>query len=130
MDEAGQTRAIEALRDWSKWLIGLDFGAVVGCVVILENGGVTGTITPFLVLAIAFFAISIVCSVVLVRELAHVAELLPLRDHGGNLTSVFGHRVAGYLPVRTLALVQLGSLGAGALFFIVWVIVRSIVAGA
>jgi hypothetical protein len=129
MDEAGQERAIESLRDWSKWLIGLDFGAGAGCVLILENASVTTAITPFLVITIAFLAISIVCSVFLVSKLAYVAEILPLRDSSGNLTTVFDHKVAANLSVGALVALQLASLGAGAFFFIIWVIIKSVAGG-
>lgn len=129
MDEARQEKAVESLRDWCKWVIGLDFGAVVGCVFILENGGATVVITPFLILAIAFFAISIVCSVLLIRQLVHVAEILPLRDSSGNLTPVFQHKVAAGISIGDLTALQLVSLGVGGFFFMLWVIIRSLVGG-
>jgi hypothetical protein len=129
MDEARQEKAVESLRDWCKWVIGLDFGAVVGCVFILENGQATLVITPFLVIASAFFAISIVCSVLLIRQLVQVAEDLPLRDSGGNLISLFQHKIGAGLSIGDLTTLQLVSLGAGGSFFMAWVVIRAVAGG-
>ncbi|MEX2598584.1 MAG: hypothetical protein WD533_02900 [Dehalococcoidia bacterium] len=129
MNEARQEKAIETLKDWSKWLLGLDFAAIVGCVVILDNAAGSFAVTPFLVAAIVFFAISIAFSVFLPRELARVAEVLPLRDPDGNFVSVFQHKVTTGLSIGAIARLQLLSLGAGAFFFLVWVIARAVAGG-
>lgn len=129
MDETRQERAIEALRDWSKWLIGLNFAAATGCVIILQNASGVGPVTPFLLAAIASFVLSVFSSTVLVRELARIVELLPLRDHGGEVTTVFEHKLAARLPLDILAKVQLAFLGVGVLFFIVWVVIGTAASG-
>lgn len=38
MNEEHQEKAIDSLRDWSKWLIGLSFSATTGCVIVLQQG--------------------------------------------------------------------------------------------
>jgi len=128
MNESHQEKAIEAVRDWSKWLIGINFAAVVGCSVVLQSSSEKGTVTPFLIIAIASFAASVFCSILLVRELARVIEILPLRDSSGNLSSVLDHKIASGLTVGALASLQLASLGTGTIFFIIWVLVKSIIA--
>jgi hypothetical protein len=126
MDEKGQVRAIESLRDWSKWLIGLNLAAASGCVLVLQTANVRAAVTPFLVIAIALFALSIFCSVFLVQQLARVAEILPLRDSDGNPTTVFNRKVAAGLSVGAIAVVQLVFLGSASFFFILWVIMKAI----
>jgi hypothetical protein len=126
MDEKGQVRAIESLRDWSKWLIGLNLAATSGCVLVLQTANLRAAVTQFLVIASALFALSILCSVFLVHQLARVAEALPLRDSDGNLTTVFNFKFAADLSVGAIAVVQLAFLGSDSLFFILWVIMRAI----
>ncbi|MFW6195441.1 MAG: hypothetical protein ACOC5M_02855 [Chloroflexota bacterium] len=126
MDETQQEKSIEAIRDWSKWLIGLSFGAAAGCVAVLEVSDRTGPATPFLVAAIVFFALSVLASAILIRETARVLEMLPARDQSGELTTVFEHRVTGGLSIGALARLQLILLGVAALLFVIWVILRSV----
>ena len=122
---AHQEKAVEALRDWSKWLIGINFAAVTGCAVVLETGGVTGIGAVFLVLAIASFAASVFSSIALVRGTARVLEILPLHDDSGNLTTVFSYRLVADLSLGMIARVQLALLGVGAIFFLLWVIINA-----
>ncbi len=122
MDSTNQKNAIDSLRDWSKWLIGLDFVAAGGCVVVLQ-GGVSGPAHVFLVLAIGAFALSILCSAYLVRVLASAVEALPIVDADGRPKSINDHRAARGISIGALAGAQLLLLMLGAIFFLAWVVV-------
>ncbi len=51
MDETRQEKAIDVLRDWSKWLIGVNVFSATGCVIVLERD-VPVLLQPLLVGAI------------------------------------------------------------------------------
>lgn len=123
MNEESQLRAAESLRDWSKWLIGVNFAAATGCVVVLQ-GGVKGPPRPFLMLAIAAFALSVLSSALLVRVLAALAEALPLRSEAGELRSIYGYSAGLGISVRGLARLQFGFLILGVVFFLLWVVLK------
>jgi hypothetical protein len=119
MDEARQQKAVDSLRDWSKWLISLDFAAATGCVVVLQRDTVD---SPFLTLAIAAFALSVVSSILVVRSLASLVEFLPLTDSDSRPDSIFQYRVFGSFSLANLVFVQMGLFLAGVLFFLAWVV--------
>lgn len=123
MDKENQLNTIDALRDWSKWLIGIDFTAATGCVVVLQ-GGVKGPPRPFLMLAIGAFALSVLCSALLVRVLAALTEHLPLRDASGATKSIYDYTICCGLSIRVLARLQLTLLILGGLFFLTWVVLK------
>jgi hypothetical protein len=119
MDDTRQQKAIDSLRDWSKWLIGLDFAAVTGCVVVLQRDAID---SPFLTLAIAAFAFSVVASILVVRSLAYLIEVLPLTDANNELESIYQYRVFGSLLLGHLVYIQTGLFLAAVLFFLAWVV--------
>lgn len=123
LNEENQLKAVESLRDWSKWLIGINFAAATGCVVVLQ-GGVTGPPRPFLMLAIGAFALSVLSSAVLVRALASLVEELPLRGEDGDPVSIYDYSLGWGLSARGLARLQLGLLILGVVFFLLWVILK------
>jgi hypothetical protein len=112
-DEIRQHEAITALRDWSKWLIGLDFAAATGCVVVLERGVAA---SAFLILAVAAFALSVATSVIVVRILAGMVEDLPVVDESGNVTTIYDHRVWGATSLATLVVFQMATFFGGLVF--------------
>ncbi|MGN6435597.1 MAG: hypothetical protein ACTHMM_03655 [Agriterribacter sp.] len=57
-------KAVELLSDWSKWLIGINFGAATGCTVVLKTG-VSEKVSPLLFAAILFFICSLVVATLL-----------------------------------------------------------------
>ncbi|TVR75874.1 MAG: hypothetical protein EA415_02480 [Sphaerobacteraceae bacterium] len=119
MDETRQQKAIDSLRDWSKWLIGLDFAAATGCVVVLQRDAIE---SAFLTLAIAAFAFSVIASILVVRSLASLVEVLPWTDANNDLESVFHYRVLGSFLLGHLVYIQTGFFLAGVLFFLAWVV--------
>ena len=123
LDEQHQQRAVESLRDWSKWLIGIGLGAATGCVVVLQ-GGVKGPPRPFLLLAIASFTFAVITSIGLVRTLASLVEKLPLEDARGRSESIFNYPVKGNVSVRGLARMQLMLMILGAVCFLIWVLLK------
>jgi hypothetical protein len=123
MDKESQQNAVDSLRDWSKWLIGIDFAAATGCVVVLQ-GGVEGPPRPFLILAICAFALSVLCSVLLVRVLASIVEQLPLVGDDGKPISIYDHLACWNITIAHLAHIQLILLVLGGIFFLTWVYLK------
>jgi len=77
MDKSVQMDAINALRDWSRWLIGLNTVLGGGCLTILQSGTMVGTSRLFMVLAIVAFLGSVLCAILLGRVLASLVEHIP-----------------------------------------------------
>jgi hypothetical protein len=123
MDDEGQEKAIESLRDWSKSLMTLQLAAVAGCVAVLQIG-VAGLPRLFLVLAIAAFALSLLTASVILGMTPTVLQRLPLRDESGRLASVYDCDVWHGVRLRTIVQLQyLFFIAAGA-FFVLWVIFK------
>ena len=123
MDESHQHSAIEALRDWSKWLITFDFAAATGCIVVLL-GGAEGAPRVFLLAAIIAFAASVLASILLVRMLAGVVEHLPVRDASGQAMSVQHYRLAPGLTLGALSWLQFALLALALIFLVAWLLLR------
>lgn len=117
MTENGQLRALEALREWSKWLIGVAFTAATGCVIVLQ-GGVPPVAQLALVLAITAFTLGVLCSALLLRALASLAEHLPVSDSRG----IDGQPAWIGLTIGQIARAQLLCLSLGALCFLGWIV--------
>ncbi len=60
----------KALIDWSKWLIGINFSAATGCMLVLVNKEKIEFIGPKLMYAIIFFALTVFICVVFTYLLA------------------------------------------------------------
>lgn len=125
MDEQSQQQAIEALRDWSKWLIGLNVFSAAGCVTILE-GGVGSNLKPFLVGAILFFALSGMVAALLIVSLAGMVQRCPLQDEEGTVKSIFDHHVWQKVSLRLLISFQLVLFALGVLNLLIWVALKPI----
>ena len=54
----------KALIDWSRWLIGINFSAATGCMIVLLDKDKSELIGAKLVYAITFFALTVACSIV------------------------------------------------------------------
>jgi hypothetical protein len=121
MADETRKQAIEWLRDWSKWLITINFAAATGCTVVLEIG-VKGPARPFLLLAIGAFSVSVVISIAVVRALSTAIEGLNLS--GEHQKSILEHQILHGVSVRTGTRVQFASLIAGVLLFLGWVALK------
>ena len=121
MSEASQKDAIEALHDWSKWVIGIGFTAGAGCVAIFR-GADAGLARTFLILAIGAFVLSVLSAIFLRHALARTAERLPLVDAQGRQKSVYDVVIGGRISIGHLARAQLILTVLGALFLLAWVI--------
>ncbi len=121
--EDNQFKAIDAIRDWSKWLIGINFAATTGCVVVLQEG-VKGPPRPFLLLAIAAFTISVFCSILLVRALAKTVEHVPFKNKEGDLISIYKYPAFKFLSINTLSALQLIFFMMGIVCFLSWVALK------
>src|SRR3954462_11805188 len=60
----------KALIDWSKWLIGVNFSAATGCMLVLLNKEKVEFIGPKLMFAIIFFALTVFISIIFTYLLA------------------------------------------------------------
>jgi hypothetical protein len=123
MDESRQQNALDALRDWSKWLIGFNFAAASGCIIVLL-GGARGLPRIFLIAAIISFVLSVLSSTLLVKMLVNVAENLPLRSKSGDPISIAEYKVSSGVTVGGLSWLQFGLLVVAIIFFIMWVVLR------
>ena len=121
MDAARQKDAIEALHDWSRWVIGVGFTAGAGCVVLLRDAA-DGPARTFLIGGIGAFALSVLAAVVLRHALALTVERLPLAAAEGRKVSVHDHRPGIGVSIGLLARVQLILMVLGALSFLGWVV--------
>lgn len=121
MDAARQKDAIEALHDWSRWIIGLGFTAGAGCVVLFRDAA-EGPARGFLLAGIAAFALSVLAAIFLRHALARTVERLPLAGAQGKPESVYDHRPGGGLSIGMLARVQLVLMVLGAFSVLGWVI--------
>jgi hypothetical protein len=119
MGEA-QKRAVDALLDWSKWMIGLGFAAGAGCIVVLR-GAPEGPARTLLITAIAAFALAVLCAIVLVHGLAALHERLPLADAEGREPGIRAERI-GPVTVGGLARAQLALAVAGGIALLGWVV--------
>ena len=106
MDERRQQKAPESVRDWSKWLVGVNLAAGAGCVAVLQTG-VGGVLRSFLLAAIVFFGLALLGGAALMAILPCLMERLPVQDGAGRPVSVYEGRLwPGGMRVRTLVLVQ------------------------
>lgn len=120
MDEEHQEKAIDSLRDWSKWLIGLNFSATTGCVIVLQQG-VGPNLKPFLFIAILLFALSVLSAALVVGMLASLIQALPLRDESGSVCSIYDYRIWGWASLGILVRLQFVLFTLGVFFFLAWV---------
>lgn len=123
MDESHQKLAVEALCDWSKWLIGFNLAASGGCIAVLL-GGVQGLPLVFLIAAIISFAISVLSSILMVKMLVNVMEALPVRDDTGQVTSIYNFRLYGRISLGSMAWFQFAFTVIAVVFFLIWVLLR------
>jgi hypothetical protein len=114
-----QKRTVDALLDWSKWMIGLGFAAGAGCILVLR-GAPDGLPRLFLVLATWAFALSVLCAALLVHGLAALNERLPLDEGEGGSNGIRAQRI-GPVSIGGLARMQLALTAAGGLGLIAWV---------
>ncbi len=121
MDVERQTAAVDSLREWSKWSIGLGFLSASGCVFVLQ-GGVPLLAQIFLVLAISAFAASVLCSILLLRVLATLVERLPVQDGQGSPGSIYQQQLLPGLTVARIAAAQLLFLVLGGASFLAWIV--------
>lgn len=103
-DAENKSKAVELLSDWSKWLIGINFGAATGCTVVLKTG-VSEKVSPLLFTAILFF----ICSLVVATLLTLVLATALLKNSGISKIHQF------------LAWLQLGLFLVAIIFLLTWV---------
>ena len=114
-----QKQALDWLRDWSKWLIAINFGAATGCAIGAKSG-IAGPAFFLLVAATAVFTISVICAAVLVGFTSQIVEKLRPTEPEPNAKSILDVAIGRRLSLRRLALCQLCLTSIGALLFIAW----------
>jgi hypothetical protein len=123
MGESGQSRALEAVADWSKWLVGVNLTAAGGCVAVLQTG-VAGTPRVFLLAAIGLFVLGLLAATVFLALLPGLIEQLPVQDEAGELRSIYEGHLWRAVHLRTLVLVQFGLFVLALLSFAGWVLTK------
>ena len=123
MDEGMQQKALESVRDWSKWLVGVNLAAGAGCVAVLQTG-VGGVPRIFLLAAIGFFGLALLVGATLMAMLPGLMERLPVEDGAGRLVSVYQGGLWLGMHVRTLVLVQFGLFVLALITFAGWVLTK------
>ena len=118
MEKTTQMDAIVALKDWSKWLIGLNTTLGGGCLTILQTGNVQGLTRLFLIAAIITFLLSVVCSILLGRVLAALTEHLPTERSIYHFSDRFG------ISVKHLARAQLLTFLLAGVFMAIWLALK------
>jgi hypothetical protein len=122
MNAQNQEKALDSLRDWSKWLIGLNVVATTGCIVQLEHVKVT-SLRPssFLLGAVLLFVLSNLVAVLIVGAHAVVIQTLPVPDASGESASIFTYRVWRQVSLGLLARLQILLFGLGLGSLVGWV---------
>ena len=92
------------LVEWSKWLIGINFAAATGCIIAFKDPKPLMIGIP-LFLAICFFSISTMCSVILIYRIA--------TDNPGDKSVLVQH--------KTIAFYQLVLFILALIFICVWI---------
>lgn len=123
MDKEQQEKAIDALRNWSKWLIGLDFTAGTGCIIVLQ-GGVGPGLKLLLVMAIMFFSFSAVIAALLTGILTDVVQRCPLCDEAGTIQSIYHHYVWRGVSLGLLVKTQFVLFVLGIFVLLSWVALK------
>lgn len=118
-----QEKAIDALRDWSKWLISLNTISFGGCAFMVAQGA-SSVIKPFLVFAIILFALAIVTAAIMLGALVSVVQGLPLQTETGKASSIFDHIVWRRTSLGQLVKLQVGLFGAGLVLVLIWIILK------
>ena len=116
MHAQNQENALDSLRDWSKWLIGLNVFATTGCIVKIEQVKVGNVgFSAFLVGAVLCFVLSNLVAVGIVGAHAALVDALPVQNGSGAPQSIFTYRVYGGVSLGLLARLQfiLFILGLG-----------------
>lgn len=123
MDEGLQQKALESVRDWSKWLVGVNLAAGAGCVAVLQTG-VGGVPRIFLLAAIGFFGLALLVGAGLMALLPSLMEQLPVQNSAGRLVSVYEGALWRGMRVRTLVLVQFSLFVLALIAFAGWVLTK------
>ncbi len=118
-----QEKAIDSLRDWNKWLIGLNFFSGTGCVLMLQQG-VSPLLIPFLVGAIVLFALSAIVTALVLGILPALIQALPLRDESGALQSIYDCAVWSRLSLRQFVRLQFLLFVGGIICLLGWVLLK------
>lgn len=118
METKTQLEAVNALKDWSKWLIGMNTLLGGSCLSILEISKVWGLSRLFIVLAIICFLASVLCAIGLTRMLASLIEHLPSTE------SIYQFRDEPGFSVRQLARLQLLAFLLASLFMGLWLLLK------
>lgn len=119
MEAKTQLEAVNALKDWSKWLMGLNTVLGGSCLTILEIGKVWGLTRLFVVLAIIAFLASVLCAILQGRVLASLVEHLPTTESVYRFSDDMG------LSVKQLARLQLLTFLLACLFMGLWILMKA-----
>jgi hypothetical protein len=119
-----QEKAVESLRDWCKWMIGLNLTMGAGCVLVLLRG-VSATLKTSLVSAIIFFGVSMIIAALIIAVLPSIIQRLPLYENSERRPSnIYTAYVAPLLTLKILASLQYAFFVLGIIFLFTWIVLK------
>lgn len=119
-----QEKAVDSLRDWCKWMIGLNLTMGTGCVLVLLRG-VSATLKTYLVGAVLFFAFSIIAASLITAVLPSIVQRLPIYDDSAKkICSIYTVRVAPSLTLKSLAGLQYALFVLGIISLFTWIVLK------
>lgn len=119
-----QEKAVESMRDWCKWMIGLNLTMGTGCVLVLLRG-VSAALKTSLVSAVLFFAFSMVLASLIIAILPSIIQRLPIYDNSERKASnIYTAHVAPRLTLKMLAGLQYAFFVLGIVFLFTWILLK------
>lgn len=123
MDNQAQGKALEAFKDWSRWLVGVNVVAAGGCVAVLQTG-VGGIARLFLMAAIGAFIAAVLVAAALLGLLPGLIQQVPVKDASGKPLNIFDLAIWSSVKLRTVAQFQFFMMVLAGLFFLGWVLLK------
>lgn len=118
-----QEKALEVVKDWSKWLAGLNFGSAAGCILMLQQG-ISVLVRVYLVSAVLFFSISLLISSLIFLLLPIVIQKLPLHTKSKGALSIYDYELFQSVTLRLLVGTQFGFFVVGIISLFTWVMLK------
>ena len=121
-----QEKALDSIRDWSKWLIGLNFTSGGGCIAILQTGA-TAAMKFYLVGAVFFFGLSAAVSALILANLPMIMQRLPLQTKKGEKREIHDYWILfPGLSLQLLTILQLLLFVTGLAFLFTWMLLKPV----
>lgn len=117
---AGEKKqAIDWLRDWSKWLITINFAAATGCTLVLK-GGADSWRRGVLTIAIIAFSVSVILSIAVVRVLSTLIEQKHVLDDQHH--SILENPLCPRITLRRATRLQFAAMIVAIVCSVAWAV--------